>query len=58
MPNEMNSPSMVDGFHLVVDVLKLNGNRHRLWRRGYSGTESGHLQNLNPQTQVGNAKRN
>ena len=25
MPNEMNSPSMVNGFHLVVDALKLNG---------------------------------
>src|SRR5258705_12579456 len=25
MPNEMNSPSVIDGFHLVVDALKLNG---------------------------------
>src|SRR5271170_126267 len=25
MPNEMNSPSVTDGFHLVVDALKLNG---------------------------------
>src|SRR5229473_6132408 len=24
MPNEMNSPSITDGFHLVVDALKLN----------------------------------
>ena len=25
MPNEMNSASITDGFHLVVDALKLNG---------------------------------
>src|SRR6266705_2468407 len=25
MPNEMNSSSITDGFHLVVDALKLNG---------------------------------
>src|SRR6201988_817460 len=25
MSNEKNSPSMTDGFHLVVDALKLNG---------------------------------
>src|SRR5690348_10519026 len=25
MPNESNSPSLTDGFHLVVDALKLNG---------------------------------
>ena len=25
MPNEMNSHSITDGFHLVVDALKLNG---------------------------------
>ena len=25
MRNEMNSPSVTDGFHLVVDALKLNG---------------------------------
>jgi hypothetical protein len=25
MSNEKNSPTMTDGFHLVVDALKLNG---------------------------------
>ena len=33
MPNEMKSPSITDGFHLVVDALKLNG-IDTIYRRG------------------------
>ena len=102
MPNEMNSPSVTDGFHLVVNALKLNGINTIYDIRSFvemtgipylpmsmakgvtdprnltkaltdalasgkpalincvidptAGTESGHLQNLNPQSHVGKGK--